>query len=121
MRPIFYVSKTKSENEQTWHEVEQLVWTLVYATKKLRSYLIYKPFVVLTSCTLLPQALRYLGDSPQLQKWVLALQQFDMSFMKEDSVRVNIADMITYKEIYAKKELKKNWERKIVPSPTLHQ
>ena len=29
MRPVFYVSKTKNENEQTWHEVEQLVWTLV--------------------------------------------------------------------------------------------
>ena len=64
MRPVFNVRKTKSEIEQTWHEVEQLVWALVYATKKLKCYLIYKPFVVLTSCTLLPQALRYPGDSP---------------------------------------------------------
>ena len=41
--------------------------------------------------------------------------------MKEDSVRENVANMLTYKEIHAKKELKKDLERKIVPSPTLHQ
>ena len=48
---------------------------------------------------------------------MLALQQFDISFMKEDSIRANMDDMLTYKEIHAKKEL----ERKKVPSPTLHQ
>ena len=44
-----------------------------------------------------------------------------MNFMKEDSVRVNMVDMLTYKDIHAKKELKKDLESKIVQSPTQHQ
>ena len=72
MRPVYYVSKAKNEVEQTWHEIEQLVWNLVYATKRLKSYLVYRPFVVLTSCNLLPHALKYPADNPKLQRWVLA-------------------------------------------------
>ena len=82
MRPVYYVSKAKNEVEQTWHEIEQLVWNLVYATKRLKSYLVYRPFVVLTSCNLLPHALKYPADNPKLQRWVLALQQFDITFMR---------------------------------------
>ena len=44
-----------------------------------------------------------------------------MSFMKEDGVRENMVDMLIYKEIHAKKELKKDLKRKIVPSAILHQ
>ncbi|MCO5558871.1 hypothetical protein L7F22_012460 [Adiantum nelumboides] len=121
MRPIYYIRKVKNDVEQTWHDIEQLVWTLVYATKRLKSYLIFKPFVMLTSCSLLPHALKYPGDNAKLQKWLLNLQQFDMSFIKEDSVRANIADMLTFKEINVKNDMKKDLERKIVPSPIMHE
>ncbi|MCO5611796.1 hypothetical protein L7F22_066055 [Adiantum nelumboides] len=121
MRPIYYISKVRNDVEQTWHDVEQLVWTLVYATKRLKSYLIFKPFVVLTSCSLFPHALKYLGDNAKLQKWLLNLQLFDMSFIKEDSVRDNMADMFIFKEINVKNGMKKDLERKIVPSPAMHE
>ncbi|KAI5073033.1 hypothetical protein GOP47_0011046 [Adiantum capillus-veneris] len=43
-----------------------------------------------------------------------------MSFTKEDSVRANMADMVTFKEIHARSELKKDLEKKIAPSPAMH-
>ncbi|MCO5611132.1 hypothetical protein L7F22_065382 [Adiantum nelumboides] len=63
----------------------------------------------------------YPSDNAKLQKWLLNLQQFDMSFIKEDSVRANMADMLTFKEINVKNDMKKYLERKIVPSPTMHE
>ncbi|MCO5589278.1 hypothetical protein L7F22_043244 [Adiantum nelumboides] len=71
--------------------------------------------------SLLPHALKYPGDNAKLQKWLLNLQQFDMSFIKEDSVRANMADMLTFKEINVKNDMKKDLERKIVPSSTMHE
>ncbi|MCO5572882.1 hypothetical protein L7F22_026641 [Adiantum nelumboides] len=121
MRPVYYISKVKNDVEQTWHDIEQLVWTLVYATKRLKYYFIFKPFVVLTSCSLLPHALKYPGDNAKLQKWLLNLQLFDMSFIKEDSVRENMADMLTFKEINVTNDMKKDLEMKIVPSSTMHE
>ncbi|MCO5571077.1 hypothetical protein L7F22_024809 [Adiantum nelumboides] len=121
MRPVYYISKVKNDVEQTWHGIEQLVWTLVYATKRMKSYLIFKPFIVLTSCSLLPHALKYSSDNAKLQKWLLNLQLFNMSFIKEDSVRANMTDMLTFKEINVKNDMKKDLERKIVPSPTMHE
>ncbi|MCO5547686.1 hypothetical protein L7F22_001137 [Adiantum nelumboides] len=121
MRLVYYISKVKNDAEQTWHDIEQLVWTLVYATKRLKSYLIFKTFVVLTSCSLLAHALKYPGDNAKLQKWLFNLQHFDMSFIKKDSVRENMADMLTFKEINVKNDIKKDLKRKIVPSPTMHE
>ncbi|MCO5611527.1 hypothetical protein L7F22_065780 [Adiantum nelumboides] len=63
----------------------------------------------------------YPSDNAKLQKWLLNLQQFDMNIIKEDSVRANMADMLTFKEINVKNDMKKDLERKIVPSPTMHE
>ncbi|MCO5547848.1 hypothetical protein L7F22_001300 [Adiantum nelumboides] len=43
------------------------------------------------------------------------------NYTKEDSVRENMADMLTFKEINVKYDMKKDLERKIVPSPTTHE
>lgn len=95
MRLIYYISRTMGEVEKSWHLLEKLVWTLVFATKRLKSYLLHKPFVVLTSCQMLPHVLRYPGDNAKVQRWLLQLQQFEMTFITEESVRENMADMLT--------------------------
>lgn len=60
-------------------------------------------------------------DSPKLQKWILELQQLDINFVKEESVRANMADMLTFKEINVKKDTKKVVEKRIVPTTTMHE
>ena len=72
MRPVYYISTTLGEMKLAWHEVEKLVWSLVFATKIWKSYLLPKLFVILTSNQLLPYVMKA-SSTPRITKWLLAL------------------------------------------------
>ena len=55
MRPIYCASRVKFPRERTLSEVELIMVSVVYACRRFRPYLLPKPFVFLTSYTLLPQ------------------------------------------------------------------
>ena len=74
MRPVYYISRTMGETELAWHEVEKFVWSLVFAIKSWKSYLLPKLFVILTSNQLLPQVMKA-SSTPRITKWLLALQE----------------------------------------------
>ena len=57
MRPIHCASRVKMTIERTYSELELVVVSVVYACRRFRHYLLPKPFVFLTSYSLLPQLL----------------------------------------------------------------
>ncbi|MCO5551537.1 hypothetical protein L7F22_005041 [Adiantum nelumboides] len=63
---------------------------------KFRSYLLPKPFVILITENLLPWVSSQMSLSPRITKWLMELQGYEYTFKVEDSVRAQLANILTY-------------------------
>lgn len=54
--------------------------------------------MVLTDQETFPYVLQHMGSSARIAKWVIELQEFDYSFVVEDSTRASLADVLTYRD-----------------------
>lgn len=82
--------------ERTYSELELVVVSVVYACKQFRHYLLPKPFDFLTSYSLLPQLFNGSSLSKSMMSWVAELQEFQFSFLVEESTCATLADLLTY-------------------------
>ncbi|MCO5548767.1 hypothetical protein L7F22_002229 [Adiantum nelumboides] len=97
MRPIYFTSKVMTQGQKGYTDIEQLVFSLIVAIRKFRSYLLPKPFIILTLEHNLPYAIQHMSISSKIYKWVLELQEYEYTFIVEDSTRASLADVLTYK------------------------
>ncbi|MCO5596700.1 hypothetical protein L7F22_050768 [Adiantum nelumboides] len=97
MRPIYFTSKVMTQGQKGYTDIEQLVFSLIVALRKFRSYLLLKPFIILTLEHNLPYAMQHMSISSKISKWVLELQDYEYTFIVEDSTRASLADVLTYK------------------------
>ncbi|MCO5583039.1 hypothetical protein L7F22_036945 [Adiantum nelumboides] len=97
MRPIYFTSKVMTQGQKDYTDIEQLVFSLIVAIRKFRSYLLPKPFIILTLEHNLPYAIQHMSISSKISKWVLELQEYEYTFIVEDSTRASLADVLTYK------------------------
>ncbi|MCO5603194.1 hypothetical protein L7F22_057341 [Adiantum nelumboides] len=97
MRPIYFTSKVMTQGQKGYTDIEQLVFSLIVAIRKFRSYLLPKPFIILTLEHNLPYVMQHMSISSKISKWVLELQDYEYTFIVEDSTRVSLADVLTYK------------------------
>ena len=72
--------------------------SVVYACQRFCPYLLPRPFVFLTSYTLLPQLVNDTHFSKSIMQWVGELQEFQFSFLVEESTRATLANLLTYKK-----------------------
>ena len=98
MRPVYCASRVKSVAERGLSEIELVMVSVVFACRWFRHYLLPRPFVFLTSYTFLPQLINGINMSKAVKKWAIELQEFEFSFLVEDSTRATLADLLTYKE-----------------------
>ena len=98
MRPVYYASRVKTMAERRLSEVELVMASVVFACRRFRHYLLPRPFVFLTSYAFLPQLINGVNMSRAVKKWVIELQEFEFSFLVEESTRATLADLLTYKE-----------------------
>ena len=88
--------------------------SIVYACRRFRHYLLPKPFVFLTSYSLLPQLINGTNMSKAVMRWVIELQEFPFTFLIEESTRATLADLLTYKKsplLIKESEIKKPSEQ----------
>ncbi|MCO5596643.1 hypothetical protein L7F22_050711 [Adiantum nelumboides] len=97
MRPIYFTSKVMTQGQKGYTDIEQLVFSLIVAIRKFRSYLLPKPFIILTLEHNIPYAIQHMSISSKISKWVLELQEYEYTFIVEDSTRASLADVLTYK------------------------
>ncbi|MCO5570420.1 hypothetical protein L7F22_024141 [Adiantum nelumboides] len=97
MRPIYFTSKVMTQGQKRYTDIEQLVFSLIIAIRKFRSYLLPKPFITLTLEHNLPYAIQHMSISSKISKWVLELQEYEYTFIMIDSTRASLADALTYK------------------------
>ncbi|MCO5554272.1 hypothetical protein L7F22_007800 [Adiantum nelumboides] len=98
MRLVYCASRVKLVAERKLSKVELVMASVIFACQRFRHYLLPRPFVFLTSYAFLPQLINGTNMSNVVKKWVIELQEFEFSFLVEDSTRANLADLLTYKE-----------------------
>lgn len=98
MRPVYCASRVKFATERKMSEVELVMVSVVFACRRFHHYLLPRPFIFLTSYAFLPQLINGVNMSKVVKNWVIELQEFDFSFLVEESTRATLADLLTYKE-----------------------
>ncbi|MCO5593305.1 hypothetical protein L7F22_047313 [Adiantum nelumboides] len=83
--------------EKNYTEAESMMLSLVFAVRKFRSYLLPKPFIILTAENLFPWVSSQMTLSTRISKWIMELQEFQYSFKVKDSVRAQLAGILTYR------------------------
>ncbi|MCO5578335.1 hypothetical protein L7F22_032176 [Adiantum nelumboides] len=97
MRPVYFTSRVTTNIEKGYSEAELMMLSLIFAVRKFRSYLLTKPFVILTSENLLPWVSSQMTMSPRISKWLMELQSYEYTFKVENSVRAQLAGILTYR------------------------
>ncbi|MCO5554487.1 hypothetical protein L7F22_008016 [Adiantum nelumboides] len=97
MWPIYFTSKVMTQGQKGYTNIEQLVFSLIVAIRKFMSYLLPKPFIILTLEHNLPYAIQHMSISSQIYKWILELQEYEYTFIVEDNTRASLANVLTYK------------------------
>ncbi|MCO5601725.1 hypothetical protein L7F22_055848 [Adiantum nelumboides] len=80
MRPLYFTSRVTTNIEKGYSEAELMMLSLIFAVRKFRSYLLTKPFVILTSENLLPWVSSQMTMSPRISKWLMELQSYEYTF-----------------------------------------
>lgn len=93
-RPICFVSRKLNKAEFNWSIVDKELLALTYSLYKFRKYILDKRFEVLTD----NRAVKYLFEkrepNTRLQRWCLALQEYDFS-IKHVRSNVNQSDFFS--------------------------
>ncbi|MCO5577349.1 hypothetical protein L7F22_031178 [Adiantum nelumboides] len=97
MRPVYFTSRVTTNIEKGYSEAELMMLSLIFAVRKFRSHLLTKPFVILTSENLLPWVSSQMTMSPKISKWLMELQSYEYTFKVENSVRAQLARILTYR------------------------
>ncbi|XP_077252490.1 uncharacterized protein LOC143891871 [Tasmannia lanceolata] len=86
-RAIYYISKKMLEYEQKYTILEKTCLALVWATQKLRHYLLSNRVLLLSRM----DPLKYLFEKPALTgrtaRWLLLLSEFDITYVTQKSIK----------------------------------
>ena len=97
MRPIYFASRVMNLAEKSYIAIEQMVLSLIFALKKFHPYLLPKQFVVITVENTFPYVMQHMDSSARIAKWVVQIQEYDYTFIVEDSTRACLADVLTHR------------------------
>nr|GEU64151.1 DNA-directed DNA polymerase [Tanacetum cinerariifolium] len=78
-QPIHYASKTMTEAQIHYTTTEKEMLAVVYAFEKFRPYLVLTKSIVYTDHSALKYLLSKQDAKPRLLRWVLLLQEFDIT------------------------------------------
>ena len=73
MQPIYFSSKTMTLSKRGYSDVEKMMFALIFATRRLWSYLLSKTFVLLTIEHCFSFVVQHMHLSPRISKWVAEL------------------------------------------------
>ncbi|KAK9042315.1 hypothetical protein V6N11_017392 [Hibiscus sabdariffa] len=92
---IYYLSKKSTEYEAKYSPVEKLCCALVWATKRLRQYMLYHTTWLISKL----DPLKYMMEAPalsgRLARWQMLLSEFDILYVSRKAIKGSaIADFI---------------------------
>nr|GEU70951.1 DNA-directed DNA polymerase [Tanacetum cinerariifolium] len=85
-QPIHYASKTMTDAQAHYTKTEKELLAVVYGFEKLRPYLVLSKSIVYTNHLALKYLFNKQDAKPRLLRWVLLLQEFDITIKSSGDV-----------------------------------
>jgi hypothetical protein len=89
---IYYASKTLNSAQMNYTTTEKDLLAVVFACEKFRSYLVGSPVVVFSDYAALKYLLSKKDSKARLVRWILLLQEFDITIKDKKDTENFIAD-----------------------------
>ncbi|GJX90474.1 reverse transcriptase domain-containing protein [Tanacetum coccineum] len=91
-QPIHYASKTMTEAQIHYTTMEKEMLAVVYAFEKFRQYLVLSKSIVYMDQSTLKYLMNKQDAKPRLLRWVLLLQEFDITIRDKKGSENLVAD-----------------------------
>ncbi|GJT79236.1 reverse transcriptase domain-containing protein [Tanacetum coccineum] len=114
-QPIHYASKTMTEAQIHYTTTEKEMLAVVYAFEKFRPYLVLSKSIVYTDHSALKYLMNKQDAKPRLLRWVLLLQEFDITIRDKKKGSENLAaDHLSrlenpHKDVLENKDINENF------------
>nr|GEW93231.1 hypothetical protein [Tanacetum cinerariifolium] len=113
-QPIYYASKTMNEAQIHYTMTEKEILAVVYAFEKFRPYLVLFKTIVYTDHSALKYLLSKQDAKPRLLRWVLLLQEFDITIRDKKGSENLAADHLSrlespHKNLFENKDINENF------------
>nr|GEU82748.1 reverse transcriptase domain-containing protein [Tanacetum cinerariifolium] len=113
-QPIHYASKTMTEAQIHYNTTEKEMLTVVYAFEKFRPYLVLSKSIVYMDHSALKYLLNKHDAKPRLLRWVLLLQEFDITILDKKGSKNLAADHLSrlenpHKDVLENKDINENF------------
>ncbi|GKB19817.1 reverse transcriptase domain-containing protein [Tanacetum coccineum] len=113
-QPIHYASKTMTEAQIHYTTTEKEMLAVVYAFEKFRPYLVLSKSIVYTDHSALKYLMNKQDAKPRLLRWVLLLQEFDITIRDKKGSENLAADHLSrlenpHKDVLENKDINENF------------
>ncbi|GKA19584.1 reverse transcriptase domain-containing protein [Tanacetum coccineum] len=113
-QPIHYASKTMTEAQIHYTTTEKEMLAVVYAFEKFRPYLVLSKSIVYTDHLALKYLMNKQVAKPRLLRWVLLLQEFDITIRDKKGSENLAADHLSrlenpHKDVLENKDINENF------------
>ncbi|GJS52269.1 reverse transcriptase domain-containing protein [Tanacetum coccineum] len=113
-QPIHYASKTMTEAQIHYTTTEKEMLAVVYAFEKFRPYLVLSKSIVYTDHSALKYLMNKQDAKPRLLRWVLLLQEFDITIRDKKGSENLVADHLSrlenpYKDVLENKDINEHF------------
>ncbi|XP_074300737.1 uncharacterized protein LOC141632048 [Silene latifolia] len=95
LNAIYYASKTLDDAQINYATTEKELLAVVYALDKFRAYLVGSKVTVYTDHSALKHLLAKKEAKPRLIRWILLLQEFDLSIRDKSGAENVVADHLS--------------------------
>ncbi|GKC20964.1 reverse transcriptase domain-containing protein [Tanacetum coccineum] len=113
-QPLHYASKTMTEAQIHYTTTEKEMLAIVYAFEKFRPYLVLSKSIVYTDHSALKYLMNKQDAKPWLLRWVLLLQEFDITIRDKKGSKNLTADHLSrlenpHKDVLENKDINENF------------
>nr|GEY31961.1 reverse transcriptase domain-containing protein [Tanacetum cinerariifolium] len=122
-QPIHNASKTMTEAQIHYTTTEKEMLAVVYAFEKFRPYLVLSKSIVYTDHSALKYLLNKQDAKPRLLRWVLLLQEFDITILDKKGSENLAADHLSrlenpHQDVLENKDINENFPLETLGSLT---